>query len=381
MLALTGCGSAVAGTPNAGAPSVTGPFTTVLASTPVFDSAGEDVGTLDATPFGHGGAYVVVPDDEDDTGATLHAVPPDGGGLGTVRETAFRQIVYVDDLHATRDGRLVVVGQVDPPDPEDEYSTFFGVAVLDPETGEGPAYDLLDDGYRDAARSVVSTDGRTLYALVAVDLGDDEAIRLLSVDLDSGEITASRDLEPNPGEFGWPADLVLAPDGTVTVELEVSVESVTDDDASYVQLARFGPDLAPRGEPVAISDPADDFDASGLAVTADGTVFALLQDYSPRIVALAPGESEPRLVVESDDYFYDLAVDPAGRFAYTIGGEDLPVAVDLTSGEVGDPVQLCDDGEGIGVDGLGMGRGGGALVVVGYCRGGPETVWRLGPAS
>lgn len=243
VFALTGCGSAVAGTPSAGIPAVPAPFTTVLDEVAVLDGAGEDIGTLDATAFGHGGAYVVIPDDGD-SGASLYAVPPDGDGLGEVDETAFRQIVYVDDMHATRDGRLVVVGQVDPPDPPDPYSTVFGVAVLDPATGEGPAHDLLPDGYRDAAESAVSADGRTLYALVAVDIGDDEVIRLLSVDLDSGEITASRDLPPRPDEFGWPADIVLAPDGTVTVELEVSVAGVAA--RGRVLRRRAGDGVAPR---------------------------------------------------------------------------------------------------------------------------------------
>jgi hypothetical protein len=70
-------------------------------------------------------------------------------------------------------------------------SVMFGVAVFDPETGSREAFDLLEDGYRDAVESVVSPDGRTLFAVVLVDAGDDEVLQLLAVDLGTGEVTAT----------------------------------------------------------------------------------------------------------------------------------------------------------------------------------------------
>ena len=369
-LALAGC-AGVAGTASPGTPIDRGPFTQLETDVDLAALTGADyLSDVHVAAFGRDGAYVVVRDNGA-TGGTLVTLPPGEDGAGSPRTSELGQIEYVDDLHATRDGRLVVVGQVDPPDSD---SVMFGVAVLDPATGSGPAYDLLEDGYRDAVESVVSPDGRTLFAAVAVDTSDDEVIRLLAVDLASGQISASRDLEASPGEFRWPSGIALAPDGTVVVELDVTV----DDDQGFVELRRFDAGLSPRGDAVPLDDPADDLEAAGLGITADGTVVALLWRYDARLVLLPPGTDQPQVLVDEADLF-DLVVDPAGHWGYTLGDDGNPVTIDLTTGEFGDPVPLCPGGG--GVDHLLPGGGGRTLLVEGSCDDDSVQVWQLGPAA
>jgi hypothetical protein len=255
--------------------------------------------------------------------------------------------------------------------------------VLDPGTGDGAVHSLLDEGSRDTSYSAVSTDGRTLVSVVAVDLGDEDVIRLLVVDLPSGEITASRDLERRPEEFRYPVDIVLAPDGSVATELLVSVDDPDDgDDYTYLELARFGPTLEPRGEPLALTGPEDDFDSEGLAVTTDGTVVALLEDAPSRIVAVAPDASEPTVLAEPDDHLFSMILDPAGHWAYAADVDGEPFPVDLTTGKVGDQIEPCGPGEGlVSLEGMVVARGGGSLLIAGSCSGGTERLWRLGPAA
>ncbi len=376
-LLLVGCGG-VPGTPSPGPPVDRGPFTELRADLDLAELAGADyLSDVHVAGFGRGGAHVVVRD-HGAPGGTLVTLPPGGDGTGAVETAEFgRQIEYIDDLHATRDGRLVVVGQVYPPDSDE---VMFGVAVLDPETDSGPAYDLLEDGYRDAVESVVSPDGSTLFALVALDVGDDDVIRVLAVDLSGGAITASLDLEEVPGESRWPAGIALAPDGTLVVELDVSVESVTDEDLGYAELRRFGSDLSPQGDAVPLSDPADDFDGEGLGITADGTVIAVLWDFDARLVRLSPGSDQPEVVVDEGDML-DLAVDPAGHWAYAIGEDGNPVPIDLTTGEIGEPIPFCDADSSGGIGDLLPGGGGRTLLVEGSCDDASADVWVLGPAA
>jgi hypothetical protein len=371
VLALAGCGS-VDGTATPGGPVAAGPLTAVQAQTELLQGPGEDSGEPDVSAFGHGGAYVVVPA-TDSAPPQLITVDPAGHGLGEVRTTELPQVRYVDNLHATRDGRAIVIGSVTAPD---GTSPTYGVAVLDPTSGAGPVYELLsEDESEVTVESVVSGDGRTLFAVQSVQTGLDEfARRLVTVDLATGAMeTRPFELET---QYGRPEGLVLAPDGTLTVERVVPTErDVT------VQLLRFGPDLAPRGEPVVLTEPVIGPEAHGLAVTDDGTVLALVRDDVTRLVALPPDADRPEVVTEDLGSHSAMAADPTGDWAYAADKDGFPVAIDLSTGEVGEPVPLCDDGGDAETEALRMADGGGSLLAVGYCEDGPLTLWRLGAAQ
>jgi hypothetical protein len=302
-------------------------------------------------------------------------VPPDGDGGGPVDTVELAQVDFVDEVHATRDGRVVVVGDVDPPD---FSGTVFGVAVLDPETGSGPVFPLTPGGEsRSVSYSAVSSDGRTLHAVLELEAGDRDVIRVLSLDLGTGEITASHDLEVAEQEFLTPMGIVLAPDGSVTVGIDVARVSDVDGVQSFQRLDRFGADLTPLGEPVTVAGPLQLTQSHGLSVTADGTVLVLVEDPAYRIVALRPDADQAETVLETEDPIFSIEADPAGHWAYVIGG-DGPVAVDLTTGELGQAADLCP---GVHVDSMQVARGGGSLLVVGYCSREPEWVWRLDAAA
>jgi hypothetical protein len=131
---------------------------------------------------------------------------------------------------------------------------------------------------------------------------------------------------------------------------------------------------------VPLSDPADDFDGEGLGITADGTVIAVLWDFDARLVRLSPGSDQPEVVVDEGDML-DLAVDPAGHWAYAIGEDGNPVPIDLTTGEIGEPIPFCDADSSGGIGDLLPGGGGRTLLVEGSCDDASADVWVLGPAA
>jgi hypothetical protein len=367
VIALAGCGS-IEGTATPGGPVAAGPFTAVLAQIELTPGAGDDVGEPDVAAFGHGGAYVVVPA-TDSAPAQLVRVLPAGTGFAELMTTDLPEVRYVDELHATRDGRAVVIGSVTT---GGGTASTYGVAVLDPASGSGPVYELLSDDEREVAfEGVVSRDGHTLFAVQSTERGVGEfAHRVVSVDLATGS-TETRDLE---SVHGRPEGIVLHPDGTLTIELKVP----TSRDAT-VQLLRLGADLAPQGEPIVLTEPVVDPDARGLAGTGDGTVLALVRDDATRLVALPADADQVEVVTEELGSHSTMTADPTGHWAYAADKDGFPIAVDLSTGAVSQPVPLCADGDDAEIEALTVAGGGGSLIAVGRCDDRPLTAWRLGP--
>jgi hypothetical protein len=379
-----GCATSVAGEASPPPVESTGPLGQVLDEADLV-TASERTGNVivDTAGDGDGGVHALVHEPGEERPSTLVSVPADGDGFGEPSAIDVPQVVSVDTVHATREGRVLVVGQVDP---EDSDSTMFGLLVIDPETGRGPAYDLLpaDGEYRDSTDTALSPDQNTLVALVQVDLGDTYDLRLLAVDVDSGEIRASRNLDDLLTEDSIGAGVAVAEDGTVVVAADI-YDDPTDSDSSYPAVARFDADLEPRGDLVPLGEPGQEQEFEALGVTAEGTVVAHLRDgYESLVLTLAPGSGEPAVAVDSEDYLNALVVEPAGRWVHMLG-DDGPVSANLETGEITDPVSLC----GPEVDEVSflLPAGDGSVLAQGYCstedsdEEPPEQVWKVGPAA
>lgn len=381
-LVAGGCATDVVGEATPPPVESTGPLAELLGQVDLFAATGRSGNVLvDTTGDGAGGVRALLHTPGEDRPHTLVSVPADGDGLGEPATVDVPQVVSVDSLHGTRDGRVLVVGQVDP---EDSDRTMFGLLVVDAETGRGPAYRLLPEGeYRDSSYTALSPDQQTLYAVVLTHEDDEYDLHLIAADVDSGEIRATRNIDDVVTEQSVARGVVATGEGGVAVAVEI-YENPTDD---YGQptIARFDADLEPQGEPVPLTT-AEDQEFEALQATADGTVVAHIRDgYESLLVRLASGADEPEVAFDSEDYLTDLVVDPAGTWAHVLD-EEGPFSVDLDSGEATDPVDLGCGPENNEVSFL-LPAGDGGVLAQGYCQVGdsdeepPEQVWKLGTAA
>jgi hypothetical protein len=376
-LALTACSDAAPGTPDpAPAEAAAGVVDEVDITTPT----GHDNPVVVAAADGAGGVAAVVYTQGEDRTHELVRVRADGDGLADPAVVEVPQARFVDDLQATSDGHVLIIGVVAPPDGGDPS---FGLLVVDPATGGGPVHDLLPaDGERsEDVTSALSSGQDTLYAAVLVSSDGGTVLRLLAVDVATGAIAAGRDLA-DVLPAADPVAVAVAEDGTVALVARL-FEEPDDPDGSRLVLTRFGADLAPQGDPVLLSPPAHQQRFGGIATTDDGGVLVHVGDYyAARLISVAAGSDEAAVVLETEEGISDLAVAPDGAWVYVLGPGLEPVPVDLETGELGEPVDLCGERKQM-TELLPAGRDG-SLIVQGSCSTGeqnpPELVWKILPA-
>jgi hypothetical protein len=215
-------------------------------------------------------------------------------------------------------------------------------------------------GTPDLGTGVLSPDGATLYAGLRYWVDGRSVERLAEVDVATGEVRATGELQvPSPGETRV-ADLALHPDGGLVAL--VSTDRDAEGEVDGVVLAEYDAGLRPLGAPVELVE-EEESTGYALQMLADGTV----------VVSLLVGDldtGEGRLVTVRDGAVaatavlpglgVDLVVEPGEDLAYLShgrpGSAPAVVTVDLATGETVADVPLCADGYpaglALGADGL-----------------------------
>ncbi len=377
LLATTGCASGGAAAAPAEAARTT---VTVPGSGPAGDHT--DVRGLFAGPDGTTMVVLAGADaargDDAAPGAALAVVGPDGTTLQATAELA--PGLRPDTAYGWQ-GDAVVAGVLRP----GEGPVGYALQAVDPATGT-PAdplpVPLPGEILLTGSAAALGPDG-VLYVAVSRSSG---APLLLAVDPATGAVRASAEVDltvdgavPTSAEV---EGLAVAPDGS-SIAVTASVLGPDPWAPGRSLLATVGPDLALRGAPV---DLAPGFVGSGvgdLAVGPDGTAYAVVwgDDADRRnrhdVVAVAPGAAAPAVLVGG------LVRTPVTELGS--GGETLwltvqreaaaasVVPLDPATGELGTPVELCDELAGrllVGADG--------SVAVAAQC-GGEAVLWRLGP--
>jgi dipeptidyl aminopeptidase/acylaminoacyl peptidase len=353
-LLTAGCSSAVAGTAE---PRSAGPLTEALAAVEADAGIEGHVRLADVAATADGRFVALLTGDvgANHRSVLVELVPQDGGlGTGTVTEgPAFADI---GEVHVADDGTVVALAPVLPEDRRSGGGAAvreqdLAMAVLAPGAEEPDLVRIAADpvlGTPDLGTGVLSPDGATLYAALRY-WGDGRSVdRLAEVDVVTGEVRATGELQvPSPGETRV-ADLALRPDGGLAAL--VSTDRDAEGESDGVVLARYDAGLRPLGAPVELVE-EEESTGYALHVLADGTV----------VVSLLAGDldtGEGRLVTVRDGAVaatavlpglgVDLAVGPGEELAYLSHGRPgtapAVVTVDLATGETVAQVALCADG-------------------------------------
>ncbi|SHG42162.1 hypothetical protein [Geodermatophilus nigrescens] len=370
---LAGCSSAVAGT--ATAPAVPSPG---LLDTVDLADVDDDLTPRDAVALDDGSFLVLLAGDtrigRGPGSALVELVPgADGLAVGTVTAGApYAGGGFGAEVHVADDGTVVTVGPVlsgDGGDDEEALDVAFTVqapGAEEPELRVLPADPQL--GTADRATAVLSPDGRTLYAALRwYVVGGDEVTRLAAVDVATGTVTASADLQVAAPGGATVAGLALRPDGGL-VALVTTYRAPGEGDSDAV-LAEYDAGLRLVGAPVDVIGDGSEGHGHALQVLADGTA----------VVSLSTSGADHRLVTVRDGAVLaahalphlaaEVAVSPDGRVWLNLGDGDVHTVapVDLATGEVGEQVILCED-RGAPTD-LALSADGGILLASGVCAG------------
>jgi hypothetical protein len=362
-------------------PPSAGPAAELLAAVDLSGVPGEDVYAVAATPH-DGGAYVVVTDQAGEGKRWVVTVGGDGESLAVTDVDEIPPLDTLDGhdvLHALDDGTVLVAGRLPPP-PAVTEGADYGFVVLDPATGASRQTVVFPAGGPSSAagRTVLSADGRTLFALADdPDLGPDW--QLVAVDVATGAVVAEHDLRTDPWAAGYARldswGIAARSDGGARVL--VRGESEDGSGLAVPLLADYAPDLRPLGQPVRLLDEPADALSSLVRTGTDGTAFAVVEtDEDVWLVAVPEGaDAGIRLIRGELDWLARQAVDP-GQTWLTVPVQWGAVSVDLTTGESAAPVAVeCRGGEGVrwtvpGADGT--------TLLLGECDG-AETLWIAGP--
>ncbi|WP_217897332.1 hypothetical protein [Geodermatophilus saharensis] len=375
---VAGCSSTVAGSAQ---PAGAGPFTEITGR---LDLATVD-DTLDlydvaATPDG---SYVGLLTGNLGTanrqGSVLVELLPSGGGLTVGRVTegaAYAGDGLGGEVYVAADGTVVALGPVVSAD-----GAGFDLAVtLLPAGAEQVDVALVapdpDLGTPDEGTGVLSADGTTLYASLRWEVEVDRYVnRLAAIDVATGELVASEQVQVETDGVAVVYELALRPDGGVVALVQNTRDRTGAE--SGAQLVEYDADLQPVGDPVEVL-PDESYDlGETFEVLPDGTaVVALRVDEDGadhRLVTVRDGEALVGTAIPGKAW--DVVVDAAGRHAYvnhTREENGAAVAtVDLTTGEVVADVVLCD-GLGTGAE-LALAADGSSLAARAECPGGAEA--------
>ncbi len=387
-LLTAGCSSAVAGTPE---PRSAGPLTEVLATVQADAGVEGHVRLADVAATPGGGFVALLTGDvgANHRGVLAELVPGDDGlTVGAVVEGA--AFADIGEVHVAPDGTVVALAPVLPEDRRTDTGAAvreqdLALAVLAPGTEETELVRIAADpalGTPDLGTGVLSADGATLYASLRYRDHGEPVERLAEVDVATGEVRATGELQvPTPGH-ATVTDLVLHPDGGLAAL--VSTDRDAEGEVDGTVLVRYDAGLRPLGEPVELAEERES-NGYALQVLADGTV----------VVSLLAGEldtGEGRLVTVRDGAVVstavlpgigtDLAVEPGGEHVYLAqgrpGSPTTVVTVDAGTGETVAEVTLCDGGYAAG---LALAADGSAVLAGAVCpeeRLTPDVVALLG---
>ncbi|MGX5653315.1 hypothetical protein ACWKWC_00910 [Geodermatophilus nigrescens] len=380
LLLLAGCSSPVTGT---AAPAGGEPFTEVLGRIDLADVDDQlDLYDVAATPDG---GFVALLTGNLGTanrpgGALVELLPGDDGlAVGRVTEGA----PYAGDgaggeLHVADDGTVVALGPVLSGDGSDDEAWDLALTVLAP---GGKTADVVriaadpDLGTPDRGTGVLSADGETLYAGLEWEGDGESTHRLAAVDVATGEVLASADLQLDGSAPPDADELALRPGGGVAALVHGAADGVV--------LAEYHADLRPVREPVEVV-PGESATGYGLQVLADGTAVVSVGVTGDRadalLVTLQDGEVRDAHAVPG--VATELVVDRAERVAYLghsrAEGGAAVATVDLGTGEVLADVVLCE-GLGSAAD-VALAADGSTLAATAECpgEGSSRLSWLLG---
>jgi hypothetical protein len=176
------------------------------------------------------------------------------------------------------------------------------------------------------------------------------------------------------------AGMVPQPGGGVTLVVDATPDPRSSD--RIPTLLSFDGALRPAGEPVRVTRRAERAQTHAVAAGSDGTTFLVVEVGAGGgwIMAVPPGgDAGPVLVQLDDPYDYSLVVEPAQVWGL-LPAHDGARPVNLTSGELLEPVDVGCPGRDI--RGIFPGEHGAGALMIGECNS-PRTrtqmLWIVGP--
>lgn len=325
-----------------------------------------------AVPAAGGRVHVVLTPVESSVPPALGTVGPTANGPAVTSSVDLPRVDDVWGLHALPDGQVAVTG---PLRSAEGRRDGFGAAVVDPVTGATRTTVVVPHPGKTRlvfGRSALSPDGRTLYLFVSVVTAAGAQEELFAVDLEDGRVTAQRDLAADvAAASASPAGheltgMVALPRGGVTLVLDASPDATRPE--RIPTLLTYTAWFEPVGGPVRVTSLAEDAQTQAVAGGVDGTAFLVVRvgDGGAWVMAVPPGGGAGPVLAQIDDpYDYALVVEPAQVWG-VLPARDGARPVDLTSGELGVPVDVGCPGR--DVRGVFPGTDGAGAVMVGECN-------------
>ncbi|MGY1684451.1 hypothetical protein ACI8AK_02560 [Geodermatophilus sp. SYSU D00867] len=348
-----GCSTHVVGVAEPAGPAAAGPLTEVLGRVEVDADVEGHVRLSDVAATPDGGFVVLMTGDlaGNHRSVLVELVPGDGGlVVGTVTEGP--PALDLGEVHVAPDGTVVALAPIVPADTSGGgREQDLALAVLEPGSDEPDVRRIAADaelGTPDTGTGVLSPDGTTLHASLQWYVDGDTVSRLATVDVATGEVTASASLQVETPGRAVARDVALRPDGGLAAL--VTVDRDAEGDVDGVVLAQYDADLLPAGEPVELVE-EEQSTGYALAVLADGTAVASVvagewDTGEPRLVTVRDGAVQATAVLPGSGT--DLAVEPGGRHVYLVHGRPGAgvglATVELATGETVADVEPCPAG-------------------------------------
>ncbi|MGY1606374.1 hypothetical protein [Geodermatophilus sp. SYSU D00700] len=351
---VVGCSSAVAGT---AAPTGGGPLTEEVGRVQVDAQVERDVRLTDIAATPDGGFVALL---TGDLGAPprslLVELVPGDGGLTVGRTIQGAPFADLGEVHVAPDGTVVALAPVlpergDPGSGDVGREQDLALAILPPGADRPEVVRVAADaelGTPDTGTGVLSPDGATLSASLQWYVDGGTVNRLATVDVATGEVLASAELQVETPGQAVARDVALRPDGGLAAL--VSVDRDAEGSVDGVVLASYDADLRPVGAPVELVEP-DDSAGYALQVLSDGAVLVSViagdrETGTAQLVTVRDGVVEPTTTLPGPAI--DLVVGPSEEHVYvqhdTAEDGVALSTVDLATGETVAEVPLCDDG-------------------------------------
>ncbi|MGY1728100.1 hypothetical protein ACI79J_14115 [Geodermatophilus sp. SYSU D01062] len=349
----SGCSTPVVGVAEPGGPAAAGPLTEVLGRVEVDADVEGHVRLSDVAATPDGGFVVLMTGDigSNHRSVLVELIPGDGG-LVVGQVTEGPPALDMGEVHVAPDGTVVALVPIVPADTSGGGRELdLALAVLAPGSDEPDVRRLAADaelGTPDTGTAVLSPDGTTLHASLQWYVDGDTVSRLATVDVATGEVTASASLQVETPGQAVARDVALRPDGGLAAL--VTVDRDAEGDVDGVVLAQYDADLLPAGEPVELVEEPEST-GYALAVLADGTAVASVvagewDTGEPRLVTVRDGAVTSTAVLPGSGT--DLAVESGRRHVYLVHGraEDGVglTTVELATGEAVADIELCPAG-------------------------------------
>jgi hypothetical protein len=313
----------------------------------------------------------------------LATVGPAADGYAVTGSVPLRDVVRTAGLHVLDDGTVALTGDLF----SQSGDVGFGLALVDPVEGvlrTTVVHPLRQQGVSLAGGSALSPDGRTMYLFSSTVIDRALEDRLVAVDVATGEVVAERDPADDVAAVSvLPVGrdirgLVPRPGGGVTLVLDAAPESKNLQ--RIPTLLAYDEALEPVGEGVRVTSLEERAETQAVAAGDEGTVFLLVEvGDDVWITAVPDGGGAGPLLVALTSWFFDNAlwVEPAQVWGLLPSYEGA-VAVDLTSGELGEPVDLgcLPDRQ---VRAMFPRADGAGALLLGECDPETQMIWFVGP--